>query len=867
VAQRLATEDKVLRGVSAFAVILMILVAPALLAQMTSAGNPAEEPSAAFLGTQASTLLKGPRTSVATLLGNKAAFAALESQGVSFLPSMTYSSACWPGAVAVGDLNGDGYPDLAVSVSYQECSQSGPGKVLVLLGNGDGTFRAPISYGSGGMQALHVAIADLNGDGKLDVAVANSCAAPCSASGFGQIGILLGNGDGTLQPAVSYSSGGSDAWAVAVADVNGDGHPDLIVDNYAQEYHSPGSVGVLLGNGDGTFRPAVSYTAGTQLDTSLAVGDLNRDGYLDVVVIGGMDVGEVIVLLGNGDGTFQPQTIYDWGGYSPESVAIADVNADEIPDIVVASYCEDLQKACTNGNVNVLLGNGDGTFHAPVSYTLRGFDARSVAIGDVNGDSRPDLVVTSIYPNIPNGLAPGEVNVLLGNGDGTFQTAVDFLSGGAVPRSIAVADLNGDKKPDLVEVNPCEEMRCIGQGTQGIQGTVGVLLNNAGSPQFSTTTAVASSLNPSSFGKVVTFRAAVTSAAGTPTGTVRFFSEIAKVGSASLVNGSASVSVSTLVAGTHQIVAVYQGSVKFNFSGSMPLTQTVKSGRAVTFTALASSPNPSTYRDPVTFTATVRSPGGVPPDGEIITFYQERSVLGSAYLTGGTASLTRSILPPGVFHISAVYFGDASFIASVSPTLLQVVDTETQSATATALSLSLNPSTYGQEITWTARVTTLGSASPTGKVNFRGGDYVIGQGALNANGMATLTRSNLNANSYPITAVYLGDANNGPSVSVTLNQIIKQTTSKATLGSSSNPSVKGQAVTFTATITSPTVIATGPVTFTAGKAVLGTAQLMGGGKAAFSTSILPAGSTTITVTYYGNSNIAKSSASLTQTVQ
>ena len=187
-----------------------------------------------------------------------------------------------------------------------------------------------------------------------------------------------------------------------------------------------------------------------------------------------------------------------------------------------------------------------------------------------------------------------------------------------------------------------------------------------------------------------------------------------------------------------------------------------------------------------------------------------------------------------------------------------------KSATATTLVSSMNPSIYGQRVTWTATVATSGSVAPTGKVNFTWG-YNIGTVTLNASGVATLTRSNLNADPYPLQAVYVGDANNLASTSPALNQVITQATTSATLTSSPNPSASGQAATFTATIISPTVLPTGPVTFAMGKTVLGTAQLSGG-KAKFTISTLAVGSTKVTATYYGNSNIAKSSASVTQTV-
>ena len=144
--------------------------------------------------------------------------------------------------------------------------------------------------------------------------------------------------------------------------------------------------------------------------------------------------------------------------------------------------------------------------------------------------------------------------------------------------------------------------------------------------------------------------------------------------------------------------------------------------------------------------------------------------------------------------------------------------------------------------------------------------YTIGTATLNSSGVATLIKSNLNADAYPLNAVYKGDANHLGSWAPVLNQIVLQTTTSATLTSSPNPSTQGQTVTFTATILSPTVIPTGPVTFTAGKTVLGTAQLSGG-KAKLTISAPVVGSTKVTATYNGNSNIAKSSASVTQTVR
>lgn len=285
-----------------------------------------------------------------------------------------------------------------------------------------------------------------------------------------------------------------------------------------------------------------------------------------------------------------------------------------------------------------------------------------------------------------------------------------------------------------------------------------------------------------------------------------------------------------------------------------------------TTTTLVSSLNPSVVGQAVTFTASVHSTAGIPPNGETVTFYNGSAVLGTSGLSGGSAALTTSSLPAGIFTITASYGGDANFAGSTSSGLRQVVNSTTKAATSTGLVSSLNPSIYGQKVEFTATVTTTGSVPPTGKVSFVWEGYSIGSATLNASGVASLSKSNLNVYTYPVTAVYSGDANNLGSTSAIVNQVVKEATSAAVLSASPNPSTQGQSVTFTATITSPTVTPTGPVTFTSGTTVLGTAELSAH-KATFTTSTLPAGTTAVKATYAGNSNIAGSSASVTETVQ
>jgi hypothetical protein len=250
------------------------------------------------------------------------------------------------------------------------------------------------------------------------------------------LSVLLGNGDGTFRKAVPYSVG-DNPHGVTVADVNGDGIPDLVASNFGSN-----NVSVLLGKGDGTFRPAINYAVGSQ-PLSVVVADFNGDGKPDLAVANGgtnstTDPGSVSILLGNGNGTFQAAVNYS-AGEAPGTVAVGDFNRDGHVDLVVTNY-GDLHDSLASGTLSVLLGNGDGTFQAAQTYA--GAYGISVAVKDLNGDGIADLAVTF----------GGGVRVLLGNGDGTFQTtSISYVAGG--PWGMAAGDLNGDGLPDLAVAN------------------------------------------------------------------------------------------------------------------------------------------------------------------------------------------------------------------------------------------------------------------------------------------------------------------------------------------------------------------------------------------------------------------------------
>ena len=320
-----------------------------------------------------------------------------------------------PGTIAVGDFNHDGKLDLAVAAFYT-------GKVAVLLGKGDGTFQ-PANYYTISSQiesVTSVATADLRKNGTLDLVVADYL--------DGNVSILLGNGDGTFQTPRPYSTAPYFPGGVAVGNFGGS-YPDLVLIDF------PAAIGVMIGNGDGTFQPQITMPL-TYDPAGVGIGDFNHDGKQDLAVaehFGGIN--EVAIFVGNGDGSF---SVGDTYAVNPEpgSIAVADLRGSGELDLAVA----DFQGAA----ISVLLGNGNGTFELPVSYAAS-FPVAVVA-ADVNGDGKPDLVVAG---QGAFSYDPATVSVLLGNGDGTFQPGESYPIG-KESSSVAVGDFNGDHKPDIV---------------------------------------------------------------------------------------------------------------------------------------------------------------------------------------------------------------------------------------------------------------------------------------------------------------------------------------------------------------------------------------------------------------------------------
>jgi hypothetical protein len=279
-----------------------------------------------------------------------------------------------PSAVAVGDFNGDGNEDIAVTDSANN-------NVTILLGDGHGNFAAPVTYPTG-KKPVALLATEIDGDGALDLAVVNQG----DGATPGSVSILLGRKDtatgkpnGTFGTKTDYTVGTLPE-AIASADFNGDGRPDLAVTNFGTSSGSGGnSVSVLLQNTDHTFTAKGPFNTGKG-PQGVTTGDFNHDGRQDLAVANQTD-GTVSVLLGNGDGTFGPHTDFT-AGSGPVGIVAAAVNGANL-DLVVADQ--------TGNDLSVLLGNTDGTFTAPISIPT-GNGPVAVAAADFNGDGLADVV-------------------------------------------------------------------------------------------------------------------------------------------------------------------------------------------------------------------------------------------------------------------------------------------------------------------------------------------------------------------------------------------------------------------------------------------------------------------------------------------
>jgi hypothetical protein len=815
------------------------------------------------------TLSQNPNT-LSILLGN---FNGSLNSGSS------YPIGNFPTGIVAADFNGDGILDLAVTNAQDNT-------IDIFLGNGDGTFRQGSTISDPGTYPTKIVAADFNGDGHLDLALLNVCG-PVSVTcypqaapqGPGSVLVLLGNGDGTFSVSSSAPSTGNVPSAIAAADINSDGLIDLVVVN-----QSDNTVSLLMGNGDGTFTPAQSTVPTGNSPSGIAIADFNRDGELDLAVTNSTDA-TVSILLNQNCGlpasacTFAAAPIAPAVGTSPIAITAADMNADGFLDLVVANQ--------GSSSITVLLGNGTGAFTAVTPQQLANFSTGStpqaLALADFSADGRfdiatvnasgsysiltqtpvPQVVLSTNLSSITYGMVPTFTATINPPFDPNAQpTGTVTLFDGS--NSLGTTSLSGYQANFFIST--------LSAGTHQLTATYNGdsnFLASTSAPitetvtQASTTLTLSSSLNGVPFGQSLTLSASFTSHnANAPTGTVIFFdtSTSTSLGTATLANGTASLTLSSLSPGSHAIIGTYSGDANFLGSSSAPFTEAIV--QASTTASVATSQSPINLGQTPTFTATVQPSASTAATGQV-TFYDNGStVLGIASLTNNSASLQAPVLAVGSHAITTKYAGDTNYTGSTSSPILEQVNTA-----ADVVNLSTTPTVYGQAATFTVTVQSVNfPGTPTGTVTFSDGSTILGSGLL-SNGSTQFTISTLAVGTHQISASYSGNSNfqAGTSAQVPTNVFKANTT--AVVASAQNPSSYNQPISLTATV-QPAFggAATGTVTFFDGSVTLGTGTLTNN-IAVLSISSLAVGTHSISVSYPGDNNVNGSvSSTLTQTV-
>jgi hypothetical protein len=677
--------------------------------------------------------------------------------------------------IAVADVNSDGKLDIIEA----------NGGVTVLLGNGDGTFQSPRQF-TAGPSSSSVAVADLNGDGKLDVAVSDG-------TSF-SVYTLLGNGDGTFQAARQFVTGtGLNPISVIAADFNGDGKPDVVV---GDQGCPPGctsyTITLMLGNGDGTLQPPSHITI-PGVPYGLAASDFNRDNKPDLAVTAG--AGLVVILLGNGNGTFQPPltNTLTSGATSAGGLAVADLNRDGNPDLVVAT--EEAQA------VAILLGHGDGTFAAPANY----FDSLGdvptfVAVGDFSGDGKLDIAIAE------SGCCPsnvdGAVSVIQGNGDGTFGVYQRFIIPGfAIPNAaeyIATGDFNRDGKLDMAMI-----MGGVIGGTIYMKNTTGTSPASfslgslaldpstvaGGANSTANVMSVANAAAPSG-SKTINLSSSNTNAATVPS-------------TATMLSGMNNVLVRVLT--NSAVTSTTTSIITASANNSVHSVLTVTPGSPVTISSFTVSPSTITSGFGANGTITLSGPA---PSGDATIN------LTSSNPSAASVPATTTV-PAGQTQSSfSIYTGSVSTTQTV--TFTATYSTSTQTATLTVnpasnvpvSSLTLNPTTVAGGSSSTGTVTLSAAAGSGGQAVTIGSSNTIAmpsvslltvpQGqtsatfTINTSSPSTTQTATISAASAGVTQYATLTVNPAPitlsSLTVSPNNVVGGSNTQGTVSLSSAPS-------------------------------------------------------------------------------
>jgi autotransporter-associated beta strand protein len=502
-----------------------------------------------------------------------------------------------------------------------------------------------------------------------------------------------------------------------------------------------------------------------------------------------------------------------------------------------------------------------GTFNGLPEGSQRLISGREFAITYQGGVGGHDVVLNAVRSttttvssdiNPSTFGAPVNLTATVSASVGTPTGLVTFMSGAT---TLGTGMLNGSGvatySTSSLPVGSASITAVYGGDTLDFGSTSSILTQTVN--QAASTTTLAPTPNPSTYGAAVSIIATVTSAVGTPTGMVSLYNGATLLGTAALdSSGTATFTTSALPVGANPLTATYSSDI--NYAGSTGTT-TENISQAISQTTVTATPNPSVTGQLVTLTATVtpQAPGVVATG--TVSFFDGATLVGVVPLDGlGVASLTTSSLAIGSHSITAVYGGVENVAGSTSAVSSTTV---TQASTTSVVTSTANPSVFGQATTLTATVTAVapGSGTPTGSVSFFDGATLLGTSPLDGSGTAALTTTSLSVGTQPITAVYSGDGNFLGDTSPVLMQTVSQASTTSVVTSTPNPSIFGQTVTLSATVTAvapASGVPTGTVSFFNGATLLGTIPLDGSGLASISTSEVPVGSQPITAVYNGD---------------
>jgi hypothetical protein len=756
----------------------------------------------------------------------------------TFQPSIDFVAGNLPLGVVAGDFNADGKADLAIASSQDQT-------LTVPLGRGDGTFAATRSYRAADLVSKSVAAGDLNGDGRTDLVVSNYCGTDSACSSNGTATIFLANADGSYRAASTLALGNGPV-AVALADLHGSNKLDLIALNSADK-----TLSIFAGNGDGTFGNALPYSLSAN-PRAVLVGDFNGDGKPDLAIASDCGLstctqsGSLDIWLGNGDGSLKASASYTLG-FSPVSIAAADLRSTGHLDLVIANACGDDSTCKSAGTATLLFGDGTGKFTQSGEIAL-GSSPSSIAIGNLSG-SGLDLAVAERGSN--------QVAVLHADGKGGFGAPVAYAVGTA-PSALAIADINGDGQPDLAVANSQSSNVSVlyGSGSGKLQSAISypvsanpeslvaiasaghatslVTTNGSGAMPMgggvtplggpgatSSNTALTASPTASAVSQPVTLTAVVTGSGATPTGSVTFTAGATALtdcngGATDTVNldgtGTAICITQLLPLGSDTAAASYGGDTTYNVS-SGTAAETV--AQADTTTTLSTSGSPSAVSTSVTFTATVAATapatGSVAYSGNV-TFTDSLSSLTCTNIpvdpTTGIALCTTSTMTAGSHTVTATYANDTNYAGSTSNSVTQNV---TPAPTTVAVN-SISPASVTVDeapvITATVSPSNGSVGNFAGSITFyAGGTSIPGCVGVSVNttsGVATCTvAAGFAVGAQSITAAYnTGDPNYAASAQSSPQSItVGKAPTRASVSPSPSTSTVDQSVTLNATIT------------------------------------------------------------------